>query len=230
MVIKTSWDFMDIAVFYIPELLTTNQKRWLDTNLEGFKNYDYVGFNNYSLINDKVKEENIENIDEEIAVLNKRYLNYRKSLGVEGRVIIVQDEEQIEDEIFDELIVGNENHVDKYQDFSDKYHLDYKFNENDSYIAPLTMASLGHFCYNIADSINTILSFVPEVVTKRQYNYFVNNKDKLLNYDNVSFLFIRRIDEDLYKDEFNDLEKIEKEIKKRYDEYKKKREEKNNVR
>lgn len=221
---------MDTAVFYIPELITNNQKKWLDTNLDSFKNYKYLGFLNYNVIDGKVKEEIIEDLDKEVVEINKRYLNYRKSLGVEGRVIIVPDEEQIEDEVFDEIIVGNENHVDRYQDFSDKYHLEYKFSENDSYIAPLTMASLGHFCYNIADSVSTILSFVPEVVTERQYNYFVDNKDKLLSYDNISFLFVRIIDDTLYKDEFDDLEKIEKEVNKRYEEYKKKGEEKGHVR
>lgn len=221
---------MDTAVFYIPELITNNQKKWLDTNLDSFKNYKYLGFLNYNVIDGKVKEEIIEDLDKEVVEINKRYLNYRKSLGVEGRVIIVPDEEQIEDEVFDEIIVGNENHVDRYQDFSDKYHLEYKFSENDSYIAPLTMASLGHFCYNIADSVSTILSFVPEVVTERQYNYFVDNKDKLLSYDNISFLFVRIIDDTLYKDEFDDLEKIEKEVNKRYEEYKKKGEEIGHVR
>ena len=221
---------MDTTVFYIPELITNNQKKWLDTNLDSFKNYKYLGFLNYNVIDGKVKEEIIEDLDKEVVEINKRYLNYRKSLGVEGRVIIVPDEEQIEDEVFDEIIVGNENHVDRYQDFSDKYHLEYKFSENDSYIAPLTMASLGHFCYNIADSVSTILSFVPEVVTERQYNYFVDNKDKLLSYDNISFLFVRIIDDTLYKDEFDDLEKIEKEVNKRYEEYKKKGEEIGHVR
>ena len=78
MVVKTSWDFMNIAVFYIPELLTTNQKRWLDINLENFKNYEYLGFNNYSVVDGEIKEEKIEDLDKEVVELNKRYLNYRK--------------------------------------------------------------------------------------------------------------------------------------------------------
>lgn len=86
MVVKTSWDFMNIAVFYIPELLTTNQKRWLDINLENFKNYEYLGFNNYSVVDGEIKEEKIEDLDKEVVELNKRYLNYRKIKEEKGHV------------------------------------------------------------------------------------------------------------------------------------------------
>ena len=78
LVVKTSWDFMDIEVFYIPELLTTNQKRWLDTNLDSFKDYEYLGFNNYSIVDGEVKEEKIEDLEKEVVEINKRYLDFRK--------------------------------------------------------------------------------------------------------------------------------------------------------
>ena len=181
LVVKTSWDYMNIAVFYVPSLITDNQKRWLDINLNNFKDYEYLGFNNYSEVDGKVIEEKIEDFDIELSIINKRYLDFRKSLE-EGRVIIVPDEEQIKDDLFEGIIVGNKNHVDRYQDFSNKYNLGYDFSENDSYIAPLTMASLGHFCYNTAESISNILMYIPEVVTKRQYDYFVNNRDMILKY------------------------------------------------
>lgn len=219
---------MNIAVFYVPSLITDNQKRWLDINLHNFKGYEYIGFNNYSVIDNKVIEEKIEDFDTALSEINKKYLEYRKSLE-EGRVIIVPDEEQIE-EIFNELITGDENHVDRYQEFSLKYHLSYKFSENDSYIAPLTMASLGHFCYNIAESIDTILMYIPEVVTKRQYDYFVNNKDMILKYVDRSAMAIKNRDGNLVTEELDGLDLIEKEVKKRFEEYKKKSEEKGHVR
>ena len=229
LVVKTSWDYMNIAVFYVPSLITDNQKRWLDINLNNFKAYEYLGFNNYSVIDNKVIEEKIENFDVELSIINKRYLDFRKSLE-EGRVIIVPDEEQIKDDLFEGIIVNSENHVDRYQDFSNKYHLGYDFSENDSYIAPLTMASLGHFCYNTAESIDTILMYIPEVVTKRQYDYFVNNKDMILKYVDRSAMAIRNRDGNLVTEELDGLDLIEKEVKKRFEEYKKKSEEKGHVR
>ena len=229
LVVKTSWDYMNIAVFYVPSLITDNQKRWLDINLSNFKNYEYLGFNNYSEVDGKVIEEKIEDFDIELSIINKRYLDFRKSLE-EGRVIIVPDEEQIKDDLFEEIIVGNENHVDRYQDFSDKYHLGYNFSENDSYIAPLTMASLGHFCYNTAESISNILMYIPEVVTKRQYDYFVNNREMILKYVDKKATAVKKIDGNLVTEELDDLDLIEKEVKNRYEEYKKKGEEIGHVR
>ena len=229
LVVKTSWDYMNIAVFYVPSLITDNQKRWLDINLNNFKAYEYLGFNNYSVIDNKVIEEKIEDFDIELSIINKRYLDFRKSLE-EGRVIIVPDEEQIKDDLFEGIIVGNKNHVDRYQDFSNKYNLGYDFSENDSYIAPLTMASLGHFCYNTAESISNILMYIPEVVTKRQYDYFVNNREMILKYVDKKATAIRNKDGNLVTEELDDLDLIEKEVKKRYEEYKKKSEDKGHVR
>lgn len=221
---------MNIAVFYIPWLITTNQKKWLDTNLDSFKDYEYVGFNNYSLIDGEGKEEKIEDLDKEVIEINKRYLNYRKSLGIEGRVIIVPDEEQIKDDLFEEIIVGNENHVDRYQDFSDKYHLGYKFSKDDFLVAPLTMASLGHFCYNTVELIDSIIIDIPKAVTKRQYNYFVNNKEMILKYFEKKATIIKNRDGNLITEELDDFDLIEKEVNKRYEEYKKKGEDIGHVR
>ena len=229
LVVKTSWDYMNIAVFYVPSLITDNQKRWLDINLNNFKDYEYLGFNNYSEVDGKVIEEKIEDFDIELSIINKRYLDFRKSLE-EGRVIIVPDEEQIKDDLFEGIIVGNKNHVDRYQDFSNKYNLGYDFSENDSYIAPLTMASLGHFCYNTAESISNILMYIPEVVTKRQYDYFVNNKEMILKYVDTKATAVKKRDGNLIIEALDDFDLIEKEVNKRYEEYKKKGEEIGHVR
>ena len=80
LVVKTSWDYMNIAVFYVPSLITDNQKRWLDINLNNFKGYEYIGFNNYSEVDGKVIEEKIEDFDIELSIINKRYLKYNWSI------------------------------------------------------------------------------------------------------------------------------------------------------
>ena len=221
---------MNIAVFYVPSLITDNQKRWLDINLNNFKGYEYISFNNYSEVDGKVIEEKIEDFDIELSIINKRYLDFRKRFKVVGRVIIVPDEEQIEDDLFEGIIVDSENHVDRYQDFSNKYHLGYKFSKDDFLVAPLTMASLGHFCYNTAESISNILMYVPEVVTKRQYDYFVNNKEMILKYVDKKATIVKNRDGNFITEELDDFDLIEKEVNKRYEEYKKKSEEIGHVR
>ena len=230
LVIKTSWDYMNIAVFYVPWLIATNQKKWLDANLDSFKDYEYVGFNNYSLVDGHFKMKYIENFDEELMQIEKGYLNFRKRFEEVGRVIIVPDEEQMEDNVFEKIIVGNENHVDRYQDFSDKYHLGYEFSDNDSYIAPLTMASIGHFCYNTAESISNILMYIPEVVTERQYNYFVNNREMILNYVDKKATAVKDRDGNLVIETLDDFDLIEKEVNKRYGKYKRSKEDNGHVR
>lgn len=230
LVIKTSWDFMNVAVFYVPWLITTNQKEWLDTNLESFKDYEYVGFNNYSLVDGHFKMKYIENFDEELMQIEKGYLNFRKRFEEVGRVIIVPDEEQIKDDVFEKIIVGNENHVDRYQDFSYEYNLGYEFSDNDSYIAPLTMASIGHFCYNTAESISNILIYIPGVVTERQYNYFVNNREMILNYVDKKATAVKDRDGNLVIETLDDFDLIEKEVNKRYGKYKKLKEDNGHVR
>ena len=230
LVVKTSWDYMNIAVFYVPSLITDNQKRWLDINLNNFKAYEYLGFNNYSVIDNKVIEEKIEDFDIELSIINKRYLDFRKRFKVVGRVIIVPDEEQIEDDLFEGIIVDSENHVDRYQDFSNKYHLGYKFSKDDFLVAPLTMASLGHFCYNTVEGFGNIIIDIPKTVTKRQYDYFINNKEMILKYSDRKATISKNIDGKFIIEELDGLDLIEKEVKKRYEEYKKKSEDKGNVR
>ena len=230
LVVKTSWDYMNIAVFYVPSLITDNQKRWLDTNLNNFKDYEYLGFNNYSEVDGKVIEEKIEDFDIELSIINKRYLDFRKRFKVVGRVIIVPDEEQIEDDLFEGIIVDSENHVDRYQDFSNKYHLGYKFSKDDFLVAPLTMASLGHFCYNTVEGFGNIIIDIPKTVTKRQYDYFINNKEMILKYSDRKATISKNIDGKFIIEELDGLDLIEKEVKKRYEEYKKKSEDKGNVR
>ena len=92
------------------------------------------------------------------------------------------------------------------------------------------MASLGHFCYNTAESISNILMYIPEVVTKRQYDYFVNNREMILKYVDKKATTIRNKDGNLVTEELDGLDLIEKEVKNRYEEYKKKSEDKGHVR
>ena len=144
----------------------------------------------------------------------------------EGRVVIIPDEGQIEDEIFDEPIKDDDSHVLRYQDFSNKYNLGYTFKENDSLVVPFTISSLGHFCINTAYNISTILFYVPELVTKRQYNYFIGMKEEILKYDEI---IVELLGDDNKKRKIKDYDILLKEIKIRYERYKENKEERKHV-
>ena len=87
-VIKTSHDFISIMVSYIPSLITSKQKKWLDDNLGKFKNYDYLGFNNYSYDDDnKIKTDTIEDFDKELLEIDKRYNSYKLNKENNGNTL-----------------------------------------------------------------------------------------------------------------------------------------------
>ena len=65
---------------------------------------------------------------------------------------------------------------------------------------------------------------------KRQYDYFINNKEMILKYSDRKATISKNIDGKFIIEELDGLDLIEKEVKKRYEEYKKKSEDKGNVR
>ena len=215
LVVKTSWDYMNIVIFYVPWLITTNQKKWLDTNLDNFKNYEYLGFNNYSVVDGEVKEEKIEDFDIELSEINKRYLNYRKSSGIKGRVVIIPDEEQVLMDEFEQDILDDEYHVKAYQKFVDENNMGIEFGEDESHIASLSIAELGHFNYKTEDDIGVIAFYLPSKVTDRQLEYFENHKDDYASYGTVGAYIFRRVDDTIYTDEIYGLDVIENQMIKR---------------
>ena len=86
MVVKTSFDFMNIVVFYIPEFITDNQKEWIDNNIDRFSGYDYIGFNNYSVVDDNIREDKVKDIEKEKEEIVKRYKKYKGLKEEKGHV------------------------------------------------------------------------------------------------------------------------------------------------
>ena len=72
--------------------------------------------------------------------------------------------------------------------------------------------------------------YIPEVVTKRQYDYFVNHREMILKYVDKKVTAVKKRDGNLIIEALDDFDLIEKEVNKRYEEYKKKGEEIGHVR
>ncbi len=82
LVVKTSFEYMKMAIFYIPELVTNSQKEWFDNNIKGFENCDYVGFSNFTLLeNGNFREERIESVTQELEIIKKRNANYLNKIS-----------------------------------------------------------------------------------------------------------------------------------------------------
>ena len=82
----------------------------------------------------------------------------------------------------------------------------YKFSKDDFLVAPLTMASLGHFCYNTVEGFGNIIIDIPKTVTKRQYDYFINNKEMILKYSDRKATISKNIDGKFIIEELDGLD------------------------
>ena len=129
-----------------------------------------------------------------------------------GKVAIIPDEEQILENKFEQDILDGESHVKAYQNFSDKYKLGFKFRDDESHGAGLSIAELGHFNYKTEDDIGVIAFYLPSKVTDRQLEYFENHKDDYASYGTVGAYIFRRVDDTIYTDEIYGLEMIENQM------------------
>ena len=231
LVVKTSFEYMKMAIFYIPELVTNRQKEWLDNNIRRFENCDYVGFSNISLLeNGKLREERVENIEQEIDIIKKRNENYLTKRGdkmLKGKVVIIPDEDQILQDEFVEEILEGDNHVSAYQKFSIDNNLGLIFGEDEGHMAALETADLGHFNYKTFEDLGIITFYIPKKVTNRQLDYFTTHKSDYEDYGTIGGYTIRKMDDNIFTDEIYGVDEIEQEMIKRNKAYE---EEKGHVR
>ena len=69
-VVKSSCDFMKMAIFYVPLMVNKKMYEFVLQNKESLKLYDYLGFYFFNSINDFYK---CEGLEEGLKVLEKRY-------------------------------------------------------------------------------------------------------------------------------------------------------------
>lgn len=135
---------------------------------------------------------------------------------MKGKVIIIPDEKQIDEEKFEMQITEDDGHFIGYQVFSDIHKLGYQFTENDQQIAPLEIASAGHLSIKTVEEESILIFYIPEIVTKRQINYIKENTSKFQEYQIVGSYSIRKVDKDMYIDEKMDFNDTLNEIKRKY--------------
>ena len=137
-----------------------------------------------------------------------------------GKVIIIPDENKILKESYEKEIIMN--HLEAYQDFSDKFRLGYHFNDGDYQEAPIQIARDGHMSIKTIDDAGLFVIYIPELVTDRQINWFYKNMDQYSTYQTSGAYAI-------WKEGTKTIEGIQetlKELNKRNMLYEKKEEEK----
>lgn len=90
-----------------------------------------------------------------------------------GSVIIIPSEDKIEDNYFEKKIVMN--HLEGFQEFSNKYNLGYQFSNDDYQEAPIKIAKDGHLIVKTIKDMGVALFYIPEVITKRQLEWLNQN-------------------------------------------------------
>lgn len=90
-----------------------------------------------------------------------------------GSVIIIPNENIIEDNYFEKVIVMN--HLEGFQEFSDKYNLGYQFSNGDYQEAPIKIAKDGHLIIKTIKDMGVAIFYIPQVITKRQLEWLNDN-------------------------------------------------------
>lgn len=99
-----------------------------------------------------------------------------------GMLWVIPNEEDIIQEEFKREAVGTQSHMNYLQEFSDTYMLGFDFKEEDYQTAPCEIAALGHMVVKSEDNSQTIIFYLPSIVTDRQYNWLYNKKEELNKY------------------------------------------------
>ncbi|MDE5587241.1 MAG: hypothetical protein K2I72_02590 [Bacilli bacterium] len=74
-----------------------------------------------------------------------------------GRLIVIPDEEQILQEIFERQVKQGESHTKYLQEFSDIFELGYHFEEDDYQKAPCDIAAAGHMVIKIEEDVSLVI-------------------------------------------------------------------------
>lgn len=109
-----------------------------------------------------------------------------------GSVIIIPSEDKIEDNYFQADI--DMNHLDGFQEFSNKYNLGYSFSLDDYQEAPIQIAKDGHFIIKTIKDLDVALFYIPQVVTKRQVDWLNENIEQFRFFQKIGGFSIENND------------------------------------
>ena len=102
-----------------------------------------------------------------------------------GKVVIIPDERQILADSFGRDVFYGEDHIEVYQEFSDKYQLGYSFSKDDSQYASLEIARLGHFSYKTENDARIIIFYLPKEITDQQLNFFETHQYEFCSWNMI---------------------------------------------
>ena len=133
-----------------------------------------------------------------------------------GKVWIIPDEGQIIQPLFERDVALGENHTKKIQEFSDMYQLGFQFKSDDYQEAPCKIAELGHMVVKSEDSSGLVIFYLPERITDRQLEWVYQNEMILSKYSVIGAYNLQKISDEVKWENFYGMDKIKKEINRKY--------------
>lgn len=100
-------------------------------------------------------------------------------MELKKELIIIPDEKQIKNLVYSRKLEKDESYSPGIKEFSDKYDLKLKesnYNNNSGFIE---IAKLGHL---VIQKDETITLYIPPILTKNQYRFFVENKRNIMEH------------------------------------------------
>ncbi len=134
-----------------------------------------------------------------------------------GKVWIIPDEAQIIQLLFERDVQRGEDHVKKFQEFSDLYQLGFHFKSDEYQEAPFRIAELGHMTVKSEDLSGIIVFYLPAVITDRELEWFYQNEMMLERYSIIA-AYTLRVENDKYnwEERIYGVDKIKREINRKY--------------
>ena len=111
-----------------------------------------------------------------------------------GRVIIVPGD-SLDCPYYDQNVVMN--HLEAFQDFSDKYQLGFHFQPDEYQRAPILLANLGHLVVRTVNDLGSVIFYLPRKVNDRQKAFFDENRFMFLDYSYLGAFLVDSCDEKL---------------------------------
>ena len=133
-----------------------------------------------------------------------------------GKLWIIPDEGQIIQPLFEKEVALGENLTKKIQEFSDMYQLGFQFKFDDYQEAPCKIAELGHLVVKSEDSYGLVIFYLPERITDRQLEWVYQNEMILSKYSVIGAYNLQKISDEVKWENFYGMDKIKKEINRKY--------------
>ena len=133
-----------------------------------------------------------------------------------GRVIVVPGD-SIDCDYYDKKVVMN--HLEAFQDFSDKFGLGYHFALSEYQKAPVLIANQGHLVVRTLDDLKSIIFYLPKRLNVRQRNFFEDNRFMFFDYSYFGAFLVDSDDENLIGQAEGSL-RVYEEVRRRYHLYK----------